>query len=214
VVKPLRPPPSSRPPTAPRSAGGRLPAAQRKEAILAAAFPLFAARGSEGATTRDLAKAAGVTEPILYRHFPSKADLFAAVVARATERVLAGIDGIVRPTRGASARLVALASRLEELLGGFDLELRVLNGAAATHADPATTSLVRDAYGRIGAALSRALEGGGLRRGVRPTVAGHLLLEMGLGAALARPLGVAAVADGDYGRQVLALLVRALTGKP
>ncbi len=213
MVKPHLPPSSPRPPQPPRSGAGRLPAAARKEAILTAALPLFATRGSEGTTTRDLAKAAGVTEPILYRHFPSKADLFAAVVTRATERVLAGIDGIVRPTRGASARLVALASRLDDLLGGFDLELRVLNGAAATHADLATTSLVRDAYGRIGAALSRALEGGGLRRGVSPTLAGHLLLEVGLGAALARPLRVAAVADGDYGRQVLALLVSALTGK-
>ena len=69
---------------------------------------MFATRGAEGATTRDLAKAAGITEPILYRHFPSKADLFAAVVARATERVLAGIAGIVAGARDATARLVAL----------------------------------------------------------------------------------------------------------
>ena len=219
MVKPPRPLPSHaappRPPAPPRPASGRtprLPAAERREAILAAALPVFATRGAEGATTRDLAKAAGVTEPILYRHFPSKADLFAAVVARATERVLAGIAGIVAGARDATARLVALATRIEDLLRGFDLELRVLNGAAATHADAATTALVRDAYERIGAALAQALRGGGLRRGVNATVAGHLLLEVGLGASLLRPVGVAAVANDGYGRQVLSLLVAAFIG--
>lgn len=216
MVKPPRPLPHDVPPTRPqpppRSGGKspRLPAAERKEAILAAALPVFATRGAEGATTRDLAKAAGVTEPILYRHFPSKTELFEAVVARATDRVLAGIEGIVAKEQGATARLVALVTRVDELLRDADLELRVLNGAAATHADPATTALVRDAYERLGAALASALRGGGLRRGVNATVAGHLLLEVGLGASLLRPVEVATVAKEGYGRQVLSLLVAAL----
>ena len=206
--------PAARPPSGAGTAarGGRLPAAERKEAILAAALPVFATRGAAGATTRDLAKAAGVTEPILYRHFPSKDDLFAAVVARATERVLARIEEIVGKERGATARLVALVTRIEELLRDADLELRVLNGAAATQADPATVALLRDAYTQLGTALSKALHGGGLRRGVSPSVAGHLLLEVGLGASLLRPVGVATIADEGYGREVLSLLIAALIG--
>ena len=50
----------------PRTPPRRLPAGERREALLAAALPVFAVRGYEGATTRDLAAAAGVTEPVLY----------------------------------------------------------------------------------------------------------------------------------------------------
>ncbi|MEM1424090.1 MAG: helix-turn-helix domain-containing protein, partial [Planctomycetota bacterium] len=58
----------------------RLPAAQRREQLLETAVTLFAERGYSGATTSQLAKAAGVTEPILYRHFSSKKNLFIAVI--------------------------------------------------------------------------------------------------------------------------------------
>jgi AcrR family transcriptional regulator len=186
-------------------------APERRAAILRASFPLFAVRGFEGTTTRDLASAAGVTEPILYRHFPSKADLFAAVLDGAAERILVRVGAAVAGTRGAGERLEALAQRLEPMLAELEDEFRVVNGAAATHADPATTAVVRDVYTRIGAALSKAFAGGGLRRGVRPETAGHLLLEVGLGASLVRPLGVAAVARVGYGQAALRLLLRALT---
>ena len=54
----------------------RLSADERKRAILETAVPLFAAKGFEAVTTRELADACGVTEPVLYRHFPSKAALY------------------------------------------------------------------------------------------------------------------------------------------
>ena len=55
---------------------------ENRERLIAAARVMFAERGYRGTTTRDLALAAGVVEPTLFRHFPSKAELFdAAVVA-------------------------------------------------------------------------------------------------------------------------------------
>lgn len=53
---------------------------ERRAAILDAAFRLFSERGFRGTTTRALAKAVGVTEPVLYEHFKSKRDLYAALV--------------------------------------------------------------------------------------------------------------------------------------
>ena len=55
----------------------RLPAEERRASLLSAACGLFASRSYHGTTTADIARAAGVTEPVLYRHFPSKGDLFA-----------------------------------------------------------------------------------------------------------------------------------------
>lgn len=57
----------------------RMSAEARRAAIVAAVAPVFARRGFEGATTRQLAAAAGVSEALLYRHFPSKEDLYRAI---------------------------------------------------------------------------------------------------------------------------------------
>jgi len=56
----------------------RLPAAERREAIVQAAQRVFSSRSYAGATTAEIARAAGVSEPILYRHFPSKRELYFA----------------------------------------------------------------------------------------------------------------------------------------
>jgi TetR/AcrR family transcriptional regulator, transcriptional repressor of aconitase len=57
----------------------RLSAEERKAAIVKAALPLFARKGYAETTTKDLARAAGVSEPLLYRHFPSKEALYVEI---------------------------------------------------------------------------------------------------------------------------------------
>jgi len=58
----------------------RLSAEARKEAIVEAVQDVFAEKGFDGTTTRELAKAAGVSEALLYKHFPSKESLYAAML--------------------------------------------------------------------------------------------------------------------------------------
>jgi AcrR family transcriptional regulator len=58
----------------------RLSADQRKRAIVDAVRDVFAEKGFDGTTTRELAKAAGVSEALLYKHFPSKESLYAAML--------------------------------------------------------------------------------------------------------------------------------------
>jgi AcrR family transcriptional regulator len=57
---------------------------ERREAIMSAAVRLFAARGFRGTTTRELAAAVGVSEPVLYEHFKSKRELFRAIIETKT----------------------------------------------------------------------------------------------------------------------------------
>ena len=57
----------------------RMSGAARREAILEAVKRVFAERGFDGTTTRELAMAAGVSEALLYKHFPSKESLYAAM---------------------------------------------------------------------------------------------------------------------------------------
>jgi AcrR family transcriptional regulator len=72
--------------------GSRLPAAKRRRAILDAALQVFSEGSYAGATTADIASAAGVSEPILYRHFASKRDLYFACLDEAWNRVRDGIE--------------------------------------------------------------------------------------------------------------------------
>ena len=60
----------------------RIPAAERREQILLIARPLFAQNGYAGTRLDDVAAAAGVTKPILYRHFDSKKGLYMALLQR------------------------------------------------------------------------------------------------------------------------------------
>ncbi|MET0957656.1 MAG: TetR/AcrR family transcriptional regulator [Solirubrobacterales bacterium] len=67
----------------------RLSAADRRGALLAAAAREFGERGYSGTRLDVIAAAAGVTKPIVYRHFASKKDLYLALLAR-HEHDLAG----------------------------------------------------------------------------------------------------------------------------
>ena len=52
---------------------------ERRAAIVKAVLPLFARQGFSNTTTRELAEAAGVSEALLYKHFPSKESLYAEI---------------------------------------------------------------------------------------------------------------------------------------
>ncbi|MGH7828344.1 MAG: TetR/AcrR family transcriptional regulator [Candidatus Binatia bacterium] len=63
----------------------RLSSKERRQAIVEAVRGVFAENGFDGTTTRALAKAAGVSEALLYKHFPSKESLYAAMLDACAE---------------------------------------------------------------------------------------------------------------------------------
>jgi AcrR family transcriptional regulator len=73
----------------------RLPAEERRAAVLDTASRVFARCSYRGATTAEIAREAGVTEPILYRHFASKQALYLACIESAWQRVQAAWDEAV-----------------------------------------------------------------------------------------------------------------------
>jgi AcrR family transcriptional regulator len=84
----------------------RYTSADRREQILGVASSLFAQQGYRGTTTRLIAERAAVTEALIFRHFPSKEELYWAVLERKIN------------TAGAR-------ERMEEILeaGGDDLDV-------------------------------------------------------------------------------------------
>ena len=65
----------------------RLPAEERKAAVLDCACGIFSTGSYRGTTTAEIARQAGVTEPVLYRHFASKRDLYLAVLEESWSRL-------------------------------------------------------------------------------------------------------------------------------
>ena len=63
--------------------GARLTAVERRQAVLDTAGRVFSRSSYRGATTAEIAREAGITEPILYRHFGSKRDLYLACLDEA-----------------------------------------------------------------------------------------------------------------------------------
>jgi AcrR family transcriptional regulator len=61
----------------------RLTAGERRQAVLDTACRVFSRSSYRGATTAEIAREAGITEPILYRHFGSKRDLYLACLDEA-----------------------------------------------------------------------------------------------------------------------------------
>src|SRR5215468_6339149 len=58
---------------------GKLSSEERRAAIIQAVRRVFAEKGFHGTTTRALADAAGVSEALLFKHFPTKEALFSAM---------------------------------------------------------------------------------------------------------------------------------------
>ena len=117
----------------------RLSAEARKEAIVEAVRDVFAEKGFEGTTTRELAKAAGVSEALLYKHFPSKESLYAAM-----------LDGCAKgPTFAEASRILGLQASTSTLvvMVHFMISHYVLGRSGDTHRAALNALLVRSLLG-------------------------------------------------------------------
>jgi AcrR family transcriptional regulator len=73
----------------------KLPREVRRQAIVDAATRLFAERGFRGVTTREIASAVGVTEPVLYEHFKTKRDLYDAIIDLSSKEGVAELERLL-----------------------------------------------------------------------------------------------------------------------
>jgi len=63
-----------------KSSSPRISAADRKASIIRSAAALFGEKGFNGTKTREIASRAGVSEALIFKHFPSKEELYAAIL--------------------------------------------------------------------------------------------------------------------------------------
>ncbi len=86
----------------------RMAAADRRRHLVETAIRLFTEGSYHGTTTAEIARAAGVSEPILYRHFASKRDLYLAALADVWEKARTGWERTIAESPDACAAVEAI----------------------------------------------------------------------------------------------------------
>jgi AcrR family transcriptional regulator len=84
----------------------RQPAEVRRETIVRVAWPLFGRNGYSGTRLDDIAAAAGVTKPIVYRHFGSKKDLYMALLAKHRDDLPTFMESVEPPAEDSPDAIV------------------------------------------------------------------------------------------------------------
>ena len=169
----------------------RLRADERRQAVLDTACRVFARSSYHGATTAEIAREAGITEPILYRHFGSKRDLYLACLDEAwasfratAEKALAddpggclGVIGDAYMARRARIRLV-------------DLWIQALNEAAD---DPpiakAVRRQIREVHAFLAGVIEQAQEAGTVSKECDPVAEAWIFIAGGLLVTIDHRLG-------------------------
>jgi AcrR family transcriptional regulator len=115
-----------------------------KQTVLDAATEMFAERGFDGTSMRELGATLGVTARALYRHFPDKDSLFVA----ATASLLDGVDALLQTPRASEQRLEWTVSYVE-LVRASPAVTRLVGAEIAwpRHADVGTRA--RDQDGKV-----------------------------------------------------------------
>src|SRR3954447_26526404 len=117
----------------------------RREEILDAALQEFAARGLHGASTEDIARRAGISQPYVFRLFGTKKALFTAVVNRCFRQTHELFARAAEGKRGADA-LAAMGDAYVERLHGDRTQLLAQMQAYAACDDPDIRQVVQDGY--------------------------------------------------------------------
>jgi AcrR family transcriptional regulator len=129
----------------------------RREEILDAALQEFASRGLHGASTEDIARRAGISQPYVFRLFGTKKELFRAVVARCFRETLEMFQRAAEGLRGEAA-LQAMGEAYVARMVADPIRLRAQMQAYAACDDPDLREVVRAGFGDLVAYAERVAD--------------------------------------------------------
>lgn len=201
----------------------RLPAAERRDTILRAAAEVFARAGYRAGKVSDIAALVGVTEPVIFQNFGSKAALFAAVIERAAAEARTSIDDFAAAFGSTSLLLAHVLSAHagqppSSPAAGLQSHAHpavafgvLFDDVAALSAEPDLTEPARAAIVAVAGHLTDVIElaraDGAIRADADPEAAAWLILSV-LSARRLRATAMPAHLESA----VTALLLAAVTG--
>jgi len=161
----------------PRTTTVRLPAAARRAQLIDVGRSVFAARGYEAASVEEIAERAKVSKPIVYEHFGGKEGLYAVVVDREVEHIVASIVAAVShgsPRERLEQAALAFLIYVKERPDGFAVLLR---DAPPSKRQGEMPALMYDLADRVGGIFSEQFREAGYDAKAAPIYA-HALVGM------------------------------------
>lgn len=195
----------------------RLPASERREQLLDRAAELFAKNGYARATTAQLAKAAGVTEPIIYRHFASKRDLFVALIERTGQQTISQWEQHLADAQDPAERLRRLIGDNPMVSERGRFGYRVILQAITEVDDPAIQEALRNHILSLHAFLTRELDRAQREHKVTTRFSAELiawlLIDVGMGYGVLSAMSISGHGRDQRGQHVQEVVARILVGR-
>jgi AcrR family transcriptional regulator len=148
----------------------RLAAKERKRQIIETARAVFASQGYAHAGTADLAKAAGVSEPALYRYFSSKKDIFLATLLDTGARLLEIWQNIAYEVEDPLETLWAIAVRYYDHMDSRAASMKLAFQALCETDDADVREAARDNFMRFADFVAEIVDEGKARGTIRPEI--------------------------------------------
>ncbi len=195
----------------------RLPASKRREQLLDCAAELFAKMGYARATTAQLARAAGVTEPIIYRHFESKRDLFVALIERTGRETMGQWEQHLADAQDSAERLRRLLGDNPMVSDRGRFAYRVILQAISEVDDPVIHAALRGHIKSLHAFLAEEIQHAQEEHKVTSRFSAEiiswLLIDIGMGYGVLSAMDITGHGKDSAGNHVQAVLARILVGK-
>jgi AcrR family transcriptional regulator len=180
----------------------RLRKAERKRQLLATAKHLFITHGYTATTTEKIAQAAGVSEPVLYRHFESKKALFLEVLQEVREATLNRWRAETANLTDPLAKLHAIADMYLGTTREHAVEFRIMHRTLLETDDEEVLAFLRSFYLDSEALLAQVItegqQAGVFRRELDPRIGAWELIRSALGYTLTLTLHVPLYDEPDY----------------
>ena len=138
-----------------RATTARKSAEERREDVLQAAREVFAQHGLSGASTDEIARRAGISQPYLFRLFRTKKELFLAAVERCFSETRDTFEQAAEGKTGDEA-LTAMGKAYGELIRSNPNRLRAQMQTYAACDDPDVRRVARHGFGELVAVVERA----------------------------------------------------------
>jgi len=196
----------------------RRPAQQRRRLILQSAQAVFAANTYAKVGTADLAKAAGISEPALYRYFPSKKELFISTIKASGARLLEIWERLAMEVVNPVDVIWAIGLGYSDHLRSRSPVMKVLFQAISEAADPDIRRALHENFASyidfLKENIEEAKRRGLIRQDVDTNVAAWQFMAMGVGLDLIHLLGFAQDIDRSAVEEWQRLYLKSILEKP
>jgi AcrR family transcriptional regulator len=161
----------------------RLSAAERRASILAAAREVFSEAGYQRGTMSEVARRVGVSEPVIFQNYGSKAAVFVAVLEEATGRITAAIQERAAASGSVGAWLTEfLAPEHVTRAHARDTHAVLFADAMSVTSEPRVREAIRRTHRALARTIADLLERGqaegSVRRDLDPQAAAWWLLSL------------------------------------